>query len=111
MQIVTAIVRPVRLEALRAALRRLPGFPGMTVSDCGGMTAPERLGEERDALADFSNKVRIEIVTDEGQAGQIVDTIRACAATGSIGDGLVWVSPVEAVWRIGAAGTAADTSE
>lgn len=108
MRKVTAIVRPVRLEALRTALRRLPDFPGMTVSDCGGMTAPDRLGEQRDALADFSSKVRIEIVADDVQARLIIETIRACAATGHVGDGLVWVSPVEEMWRIGPDGLRAD---
>ena len=108
MKKITASVRPVRLEALRSALRRLPDFPGMTVSDCGGMTAPDRLGEERDPLADFSSKVRLEIVTDEVQARLINETIRACAATGHVGDGLVWVMPVEEMWRIGPDGMRAD---
>ena len=108
MKKITAIVRPVRLEALRSALRRLPDFPGMTVSDCGGMTAPDRLGEERDPLADFSSKVRLEIVADEVQARLIIETIRACAATGHVGDGLVWVMPVEEMWRIGPDGMRAE---
>ncbi len=108
MKKITAIVRPVRLEALRSALRRLPGFPGMTVSDCGGMTAPDRLGEQRDPLADFSNKVRLEIVADDVQTRLIIETIRACAATGQVGDGLVWVVPVEETWRIGPDGMRAE---
>lgn len=107
MKKVTAIVRPVRpvrLEALRSALRRLPDFPGMTVTDCGGMTAPDRLGENRDPLADFSSKVRIEIVADEEPTRLIIETIRACATTGHVGDGLVWVGAVEEMWRIGPGG-------
>ena len=101
MKKITAIVRPVRLEALRSALRRLADFPGMTVTDCGGMTAPGRLGEQRDPLVDFSSKVRIEIVADDLQVRLIVETIRACATTGQVGDGLVWVTPVEEMWRLG----------
>ena len=104
MKKITAIVRPVRLDALRSALRRLPDFPGMTVTDCGGMTAPGRLGEERDPLVDFSSKVRIEIVADDVQTRLIVETIRASAATGHVGDGLVWVIPVEEMWRLGPGG-------
>ncbi len=100
MKKITAIVRPVRLEALRSALRRLPDFPGMTVSDCSGMTAPDRLGEQRDPLVDFSSKVRIEVVADDVPARLIIDTIRAYAATGHVGDGLVWVTPVEEMWRL-----------
>ena len=101
MKKITAIVRPVRLEALRSALSRLPDFPGMTVTDCGGMTAPGRLGEQHDPLVDFSSKVRIEIVADDLQARLIIETIRACAATGQVGDGLVWVTPVDEMWRLG----------
>ena len=108
MKKVTAIVRPVRLEALRSALRRLPDFPGMTITDCGGMSAPDRVGENRDPLADFSSKVRIEIVADDAQTRQIIETIRSCAATGHVGDGLVWVTPVEEMWRIGPDGMRAD---
>ena len=104
MKKITAIVRPVRLEALRSALRRLPDFPGMTVTACGGMSAPHRLGEQRDPLVDFSSKVRIEIVADDAQTRLIVDTICASAATGQVGDGLVWVSPVEEMWRLGPGG-------
>ena len=104
MKKINAIVRPVRLEALRSALRRLPDFPGMTVTDCSGMSAPDRLGENRDPLADFSSKVRIEIVADDAQTLPIIDTIRACAATGQVGDGLVWVSPIEEMWRLGPGG-------
>jgi len=104
MKKITAIVRPVRLQALRSALRRLPDFPGMTVTDCGGMTAPDRLGEQRDPLVDFSSKVRIEIVADDLQVRLIIETIRAFAATGHVGDGLVWVTHVEEMWRIGPGG-------
>ena len=108
MKKINAIVRPVRLYALRSALRRLPNFPGMTVTDCSGMSAPDRLGENRDPLADFSSKVRIEIVADDPQTLPIIDTIRACAATGQVGDGIVWVSPVDEMWRIGPAGMGPD---
>ena len=111
MKIITAIVRPVRpvrLEALRSALRRLPDFSCMTITDCGGMSAPDRVGENRDPLADFSSKVRIEIVTDDAQTRQIIETIRSCAATGHVGDGLVWVTPVEEMWRIGPEGMRPD---
>ena len=108
MKKITAIVRPVRLETLRKALRRLPDFPGMTITDCGGMTAPDRLGEHGDPLADFSSKVRLEIVADDAQARLIIETIRACAATGHVGDGLVWVVAVEEMWRIGPDGMQAD---
>lgn len=73
----------------------------MTVTDCGGMTARDRLCEARDRLVDFSSKVRIEIVADAPQALHIIETIRACAATGQPGDGLVWLTPVEAMWRLG----------
>lgn len=104
MKKITAIVRPVRLQALRSALRRLPDFPGMTVTDCGGMTAPDRLGEQCDRLVDFSSKVRIEIVADDLQVRLIIETIRVCAATGHVGDGLVWVTHVEEMWRIGPGG-------
>lgn len=100
MKKVTAIIRPARLEALRGTLRRLPGFPGMTVTSCGGITAPDRLGDAADPLTDFTPKVRVEVVAEDDDAMVIVEAIRKFATTGQIGDGIVWLVPVEAAWRI-----------
>lgn len=65
------------------------------------MVCDEALAER---IVDFSSRVRIEIVADDAQTRLIVETIRAGAATGHVGDGLVWVIPVEEMWRLGPGG-------
>ena len=98
MKEVRAVVRPNKLSRLRAALRDIPGFPGMTVSKVEGFGAPSQhatLTNIREQLTDFVPKVRIEIVTEDSMVEAIVERIVAVAGTGQIGDGLVWVTGVE----------------
>ncbi|GBG03269.1 nitrogen regulatory protein P-II 1 [Azospira sp. I13] len=98
MKEIKAVVRPNKLPALREALRDIPGFPGMTVSKAEGCSAPSRHGSPaniKEELTDYTPKVRIEIVADDPVADVIVDRIIAISQTGQIGDGLVWVTPVD----------------
>ncbi|MDE2583800.1 MAG: P-II family nitrogen regulator [Betaproteobacteria bacterium] len=98
MKEIKAVVRPNKLPALREALRDLPGFPGMTVSKAEGFSAPARHGSPasiKEELTDYTPKVRIEIVADDPVADLIVERIIAVSQTGQIGDGLVWVTPVD----------------
>jgi len=98
MKEIKAVVRPNKLPALREALRDIPGFPGMTISKAEGCSAPSRHGSPtniKEELTDYTPKVRIEIIADDDLATVIVDRIIAVSQTGQIGDGLVWVTPVD----------------
>jgi nitrogen regulatory protein P-II 1 len=96
MKEIKAIIRPSKLPMLREKLRALPGFPGMTVSQAQGCSAPSvhtpsNLKEE---LTDYTPKVRIEIVSPDEVCDNIVDLIVNTAQIGQVGDGLVWVTDV-----------------
>lgn len=101
MKEIKAIIRPNKLAALREALRELPGFPGMTVSKAEGVSAPSRIGAVRpnasikQDLTDYTAKMRIEIVADDDVSDRIVEVIVSVANTGHVGDGLVWVTPID----------------
>ena len=101
MKEIKAVIRPTKLPTVREALRSVPGFPGMTISKVEGLSAPERLGpgkgSTRHALTDYTAKVRIEIVAPDELTDTIVERILSAASTGQIGDGLVWVSPVDQI--------------
>ena len=102
MKIVTAVVKPFRLDDVKQALKDA-GVTGMTVTEVrgfgrqGGHTETYRGAEYK---IDFVPKVRVEIVTDDADADRVVDAIVAAAATAKIGDGKVWVTPVERLVRI-----------
>ncbi|MDD2770102.1 MAG: P-II family nitrogen regulator [Methylococcus sp.] len=103
MKEIKAVIQPYRLRALRNAFRRMAGFPGMSVWRVEGCSSHE--GEEvhdslRCELTDFSHKVRIEIVAEENQVEEIVQTIYENTHSGRLGDGLVWVTPVEHIRRL-----------
>lgn len=101
MKEIKAVIRPNKLPALRDALRDLPGFPGMTVTKVEGISAPARVAHARPAnsikeeLTDYTAKVRIEIVSPDELADDLVNVIVKVANTGQVGDGLVWVNPVD----------------
>jgi nitrogen regulatory protein P-II 1 len=101
MKEIKAVIRPNKLPALRDALRELPGFPGMTVSKAEGISAPSRVAHAKPAnsikevLTDYTAKMRIEIVAPDEFVDALVEVIVKTVNTGSVGDGLVWVNPVE----------------
>lgn len=97
MKEIRAIIRPSKLPRLRDALSSMPGFPGMTVSrvEDFGRVQPTAAGGIRQALGDFAEKMRIEIVAPDELADPIVELIVAHARTGQSGDGMVWVTEVE----------------
>jgi nitrogen regulatory protein P-II 1 len=102
MKLVTAIVKPFKLDDVKDALRGL-GVHGMTVSEArgfgrqGGHTETYRGTEYQ---VDFMPKVRLEIVVADSDVDDVVDVIRNAAATGKIGDGKIWVAPVDSIVRI-----------
>jgi nitrogen regulatory protein PII len=102
MKLITAIVKPFKLDDVKDALKAA-GVTGMTVSEVrgfgrqGGHTETYRGAEYQ---IDFVPKMSVEIVCDDATADAVVDTITAAAATGKIGDGKIWVSDVERLVRI-----------
>ena len=102
MKLVTAVIKPHRWEDVRAALE-LVGVMGMTVSEVSGYGRQKGHTEVyRGAEYDITlvPKVRVEILVEDHDAGLVTEAIVAAAATGRIGDGKVWVSPVEGVVRV-----------
>jgi nitrogen regulatory protein PII len=102
MKAITAIIKPFKLEDVRNALKEV-GISGLTVTEVqgvgrqGGHTETYRGAEYQ---VDFVPKLRIDVIVDDAEAPSVVDAIVNAAATGKIGDGKVWVSPVEDLVRI-----------
>ena len=102
MKLITAVVKPFRLEEVKESLRGL-GVQGMTVSEVRGFGRQRGHTEVyrgAEYTIDFVPKVKIEIIADDEAVGGIVDAIVAAARTDKIGDGKVWVVPVEQLVRI-----------
>src|SRR3954447_22831802 len=102
MKLVTAVVKPHKWEAVRAALETA-GVAGMTVSEVSGYGRQKGHKEVyRGAEYDVTlvPKVRIEILVADADADAIVEAVVDAAATGHIGDGKVWVTPVESAVRV-----------
>jgi nitrogen regulatory protein P-II 1 len=102
MKLVTAVIKPFKLDEVKEALKNR-GVQGLTVSEAqgfgrqGGYTEVYRGAEYSVELVP---KVMIQVVVDDDAVASIVDTIVESARTGRIGDGKVWVVPVEEVVRI-----------
>jgi nitrogen regulatory protein P-II 1 len=102
MKLVTAIVKPFMLEDIKAALEQI-GVLGMTVSEVQGygrQRGHTEVYRGAEYSVDFVPKIRIEVVVDEEQVEKTIDTVIQAARTGKIGDGKVWVTPVETVVRV-----------
>jgi len=102
MKLVTAVVKPHKWDDIRSALEMV-GITGMTVSEVSGYGRQKGHTEVyRGAEYDIAllPKFRIEIVVDDGDAQAVVDAITSSAQTGRIGDGKVWVVPVDSVVRV-----------
>jgi nitrogen regulatory protein P-II 1 len=102
MKEIRAIVRPSRIERLRAALRAIPNFPGVTFLKAQGFTAPAEIGRRtvRQELTDFSDKIMVSVVADDAMVAPIREAIFAACSTGNLGDGLVWVVDIGEIHRI-----------
>ena len=102
MKLITAVIKPHKWEEVRAALGSV-GVTGMTVSEVSGYGRQKGHTEiYRGAEYDVSlqPKVQLEIIVEEGDVEPIVDAIQKAASTGRIGDGKVWVTPIESVVRV-----------
>ncbi len=102
MQLITAIIKPHMLDEVKEALAGI-GIQGMTVTEVkgfgrqGGHTETYRGAEYK---VDFVPKVKVEIVVDAPDAPKATEAIAGAAQTGKIGDGKIWVTPVESLVRI-----------
>ena len=102
MKLITAIVKPFVLEDVKGALEQI-GVLGMTVSEVQGYGRQKGHTEVyrgAEYSVDFVPKVRVEVVADDDLADKVVDAVVEAARTGKIGDGKVWVTPVESVVRV-----------
>ena len=102
MKLVTAVIKPHKWEDVRVALEAA-GVTGMTVSEVSGYGRQKGHTEVyRGAEYDIAlvPKIRIEIVVDDNDVTDVTDIVVKAAQTGRIGDGKVWVSPVDTVIRV-----------
>ncbi|MET1059454.1 MAG: P-II family nitrogen regulator [Nocardioides sp.] len=102
MKLVTAVIKPHKWEDVRVALETI-GVTGMTVSEVSGYGRQKGhtevyRGAEYDV--DLVPKIRIEIALDDSDVDTVVSAVVSAAQTGRIGDGKVWVSPLESVVRV-----------
>ena len=102
MKLITAIIKPFKLDEVKTALREA-GVVGMTITEVrgfgrqGGHTETYRGAEYQ---IDFVPKTKIELVVDDEMVDRLVDLLVEAARSGKIGDGKVWVSPIDTLVRI-----------
>ncbi len=102
MKEIIAIIRPERLEKVKMALEEI-GCHGMTVTEVKGRGRQLGVTESyrgSDYRIDLLPKTRLEIIVNDGELDEVIDTIVKTAQTGDIGDGKIFISPVEDVVRI-----------
>jgi nitrogen regulatory protein P-II 1 len=102
MQVVTAIIKPFKLDEVKEALSSI-GVAGMSVAEVRGFGRQKGHTEVyrgAEYQVEFVPKTRLEIVADDDQVDEIVKVIVSSARTGEIGDGKVWVTPATQVVRI-----------
>ena len=102
MKLITAIIKPFKLDDVRAALSEI-GISGMTVTEVKGFG---RTGGKKEVyrgsayVVDFVPKVKVEIIVPNDNVQQVVHVITEAARTGKIGDGKIFITPVDEVIRI-----------
>ena len=102
MKKIEAIIRPAKLEALKEALLE-QGMKGMTLSQvqgCGNSHGWKEYYRGTEVLLNMIPKVKFDLVVPDGRVDELVEVIRGCAATGQVGDGKIFIFPVEEVVRI-----------
>jgi nitrogen regulatory protein P-II 1 len=102
MKLVTAIIKPFKLDDVKSALEGR-GVHGLTVSEASGYGRQKGHTEVyrgAEYTVDLVPKVRLEVVVEDFVVDEVVDAIVSAAQTGKIGDGKVWVQPVETIVRV-----------
>jgi len=102
MKMITAIIKPFKLDDVREALSEI-GVQGITVTEVKGFGRQKghtELYRGAEYVVDFLPKVKLEVAVATEMSEKVIETIRGAANTGKIGDGKIFVSPVEQVVRI-----------
>ena len=102
MKKIEAIIKPFKLDDVKEALNEI-GIQGMTTTEVKGygrQKGHKEIYRGAEYVVDFIPKTKIEIIVPSELADQVVDTIRQAAATGKIGDGKIFISPVAEVIRV-----------
>jgi nitrogen regulatory protein PII len=102
MKVVTAVVKPFKLDEVKEALKAA-GVAGITVGEVQGFgrqAGHTEVYRGTEYKVDFVPKVRMELVVDDGDVDRIIEAIVSAARTGKIGDGKIWVSDVAQLVRI-----------
>ena len=110
MKLITAIIKPFKLEEVRQSLDAI-GISGMTITEVKGFGRQKghtELYRGAEYVVDFLPKVKIEIAISDEILDQVVDAIEKAAATGKIGDGKVFIFNLEQVYRIRTGETGAE---
>jgi nitrogen regulatory protein P-II 2 len=99
---VTAIIKPFKLDEVREALGNI-GVQGITVTEVKGFGRQKghtELYRGAEYVVDFLPKVKIEAAVDDAVVDRVIEAIESAARTGKIGDGKIFVCPIEQVLRI-----------
>ena len=102
MKLVTAIIKPFKLDDVREALSEI-GVQGITVTEVKGFGRQKghtELYRGAEYVVDFLPKVKLEVAIDDGMLDQVIESITKSANTGKIGDGKIFVYPLEQAIRI-----------
>ena len=102
MKLVTAIIKPFRLDDVRDALARI-GIQGMTVTEVKGFGRQKghtELYRGAEYVVDFLPKIKLEIIVGDNQMEDVINTIMQAAQTGRIGDGKIFVTDLQDIVRI-----------
>ena len=102
MKLITAIVKPFKLDDVKTALKDA-GVAGMTVTEVQGFgrqSGHTEVYRGAEYTIDFVPKVRIDVLADVADAERVAEVIAAAARTGKIGDGKIWITEVDRVMRI-----------
>lgn len=110
MKLITAVVKPFKLDDVRTALSEV-GVQGMTVTEVKGFGRQKghtELYRGAEYVVDFLPKVKLELALDDDMVEQAVEAITKAAQTGKIGDGKIFITPLEEIIRIRTGETGAD---
>ncbi|GAA2631960.1 P-II family nitrogen regulator [Streptomyces axinellae] len=102
MKLITAVIKPHRLDEVKEALRAF-GVQGLTVTEASGygrQSGHTEVYRGAEYTVDLVPKVRIEVLVEDGDAEQLTEIIVEASRTGKIGDGKVWMVPVETAVRV-----------
>ncbi len=102
MRLVTAVIKPFKLDDVKTALESF-GVAGMTVSEVQGygrQRGHTEVYRGAEYTVTFVPKVKVEVLVDDADALEVMDVVAKAAQTGSIGDGKVWTTPVDDLVRV-----------